>query len=96
MQDNTDPSSQKMALTFFSRCISVWGQRSQSAVSLNGNSNGDAVNVSNASNSLPGFDGFVYERLIPLAFNIPFAGFVGASGGVSPSDLAVPSGVREA
>ncbi|CCM00091.1 uncharacterized protein FIBRA_02118 [Fibroporia radiculosa] len=53
-EDVSDSSSQKAAYTFFSRCVTVWAQP-------NANMNMDQSN-------LPGFERFVYESLIPMAF----------------------------
>lgn len=57
-QNLSDASSQKAAFTFLGRCVSVWGQ----SVS---NGTGDTQ-----SPGLPGFERFVYERLVPAAFGV--------------------------
>lgn len=57
-EDVGDPSSQKAAFTFLSRCVTVWAQPA-----VNGSAQGQAQ-------ELPGFERFVYERLIPTAFNV--------------------------
>jgi exportin-T len=59
----SDPSSQKAAFTFFSRCVSVWGQLAPAQTAPNG----DGMNQ---SHGLPGFERFVYERLVPVAFRV--------------------------
>lgn len=56
-EDVSDPPSQKVAFMFFNRCVSTWGQPSN---------NGQA-----AQESLPGFERFIYERLVPTAFRVP-------------------------
>jgi exportin-T len=57
-EDVSDPPSQKAAFTFLNRCVSTWGQPPASK-------DGQA-----GSNSLPGFDRFIYERLVPTAFRV--------------------------
>ncbi|KAF8149977.1 ARM repeat-containing protein [Crassisporium funariophilum] len=60
-EDVSDPTSQKVALTFLSRCVQIWGQHV-----------GDSsVPMSNPDRGLPGFDRFIYERLVPTAFRVP-------------------------
>lgn len=57
----SDPPSQKAALIFFQRCVSVWGR-------LPGQ---PSVEDDEANNSLPGFERFIYERLVPALFRVP-------------------------
>jgi exportin-T len=57
-EDISDPPSQKLAFTFLNRCILAWGQP---PVSKDGQA---------GSSSLPGFDRFIYERLVPTAFRV--------------------------
>lgn len=57
-QDTSDPYSQKAVFTFFGRAVQVWC--SPESPTLNGN----------ASQFLPGFERFVYERLVPTAFSV--------------------------
>ncbi|OBZ72293.1 Exportin-T [Grifola frondosa] len=56
-EDVSDPSSQKAAFSFLGRCVNVWGQST-----TNGNSP--------IPQGLPGFERFIYERLIPAAFSV--------------------------
>ncbi|THH00220.1 hypothetical protein EW026_g2257 [Hermanssonia centrifuga] len=56
-EDTSDPSSQKTAVQFLSRCVSIWAQPTMS--------NGDGQ-----SQGLPGFERFVYERLVPSTFSV--------------------------
>ena len=51
VEDVSDPGSQKVAVIFLSRCVTVWGRET--------------------NQSLPGFDRFIYERLVPTAFRVP-------------------------
>jgi exportin-T len=51
IEDISDPGSQKVAVIFLSRCVTVWGRETNEA--------------------LPGFDRFIYERLVPTAFRVP-------------------------
>ncbi|KAG6813913.1 hypothetical protein H0H92_005762 [Tricholoma furcatifolium] len=54
-EDVSDPSSQKVALTFFNKGVNVWGQPASDI----------------GQGGLPGFDRFIYERLVPTIFHIP-------------------------
>ncbi|KAF5382216.1 hypothetical protein D9615_004331 [Tricholomella constricta] len=58
-EDVSDPPSQKVALTFLNKGVCVWGQPSRD----------DAQ--SEAARGLPGFERFIYERLVPTAFRVP-------------------------
>ncbi|KAH6913077.1 KapM protein [Coprinopsis sp. MPI-PUGE-AT-0042] len=60
VEDVSDPASQKAALAFFGRCVQVWGQPAGT----------QAQNGSEAGASLPGFERFIYERLVPTAFGV--------------------------
>lgn len=57
-EDVSDPPSQKVAFTFLNRCVSAWGQ-------LPASKDGQTE-----SSSLPGFDRFIYERLVPTSFRV--------------------------
>ncbi|KDR76202.1 hypothetical protein GALMADRAFT_247461 [Galerina marginata CBS 339.88] len=61
-EDVLDPASEKVAIIFLNRCVSVWGQ----PVSVASGENGQA-----AGGGVPGFERFIYERLIPTAFRVP-------------------------
>jgi exportin-T len=52
-EDISDPSGQKSAFAFLSRCVQVWCQPAAGGQTVQG---------------LPGFERFVYERLVPTAF----------------------------
>jgi len=58
----SDPSSQRAALTFLSRCVSFWGQPAPFQPVP-----GDQTAQ---PHGLPGFERFVYERLVPGAFGV--------------------------
>lgn len=60
VEDVSDPASQKAALAFFGRCVQVWGQPV----------GGQAQNGSETGASLPGFERFIYEQLVPTAFGV--------------------------
>ncbi|PCH42166.1 ARM repeat-containing protein [Wolfiporia cocos MD-104 SS10] len=55
-EDVSDPPSQKAAFTFFGRCVSAWAQ--------------PVGDDNSQSQGLPGFERFVYERLVPTAFAV--------------------------
>lgn len=59
-EDVNDPISQKAAFQFLGRCITTW---LEPVAGANGQANGQ-------SQALPGFERFVYERLIPSAFSV--------------------------
>ncbi|KAG7089605.1 pre-tRNA nuclear export protein [Marasmius oreades] len=65
-EDTSDPPNQKAAFTFLSRCVTAWAQPQQ-ATTPNGNSNHNPLN----DMALPGFEGYIYERLVPSAFRVP-------------------------
>lgn len=56
-EDMTDPSSSKTALAFLGRCVYVWNRTDPTKQQREG--------------VLPGFEGVIYERLLPAAFRIP-------------------------
>ena len=60
-EDVSDPASEKAALTFLNRCVTVWVQSAENVPT--GNEEG--------IESLPGFERFIYERLVPIAFRVP-------------------------
>lgn len=62
-QDVTDPTTQKVAISFFCRCVSIWGQPVPDAAS--------SGEPTPSTQALPGFDRFIYERLVPAAFAVP-------------------------
>lgn len=61
VEDVSDPSSQRASLQFLGRCVTVWAQPQDS--SPNGNTPA-------GTQGLPGFERFVYERLVPTAFSV--------------------------
>ena len=60
-EDLSDITSEKGAFQFLSRCVTVWAQPPAPLIS-----NGSAQ----PSTGLPGFERFVYERLVPSAFSV--------------------------
>ncbi len=61
-EDASDPPSQKSAFNFLGRCVTIWAAPPQAAT----------VGPEPVE-SIPGFEGFVYERLVPTAFRVPAA-----------------------
>ncbi|SJL09633.1 probable Exportin-T [Armillaria ostoyae] len=61
-EDASDPPSQKSAFNFLGRCVTIWAALPQAATSS-----------SEPVEPLPGFERFVYERLVPTAFRVPAA-----------------------
>ena len=56
VENVSDPASQKASLNFFGRLVTVWAQ--------------PAINGDAQTQSLPGFERFVYEAVIPTAFAV--------------------------
>jgi len=61
--DISDPTCEKVALQFLSRSVTVWGQPIIGA----SNDSGNPVE----QKALPGFEQYIYERIVPTAFQIP-------------------------
>ncbi|KAJ3766289.1 armadillo-type protein [Lentinula raphanica] len=66
-EDTSDPPNQKATFNLLSRCVSVWAQPNFVPPTSNGNSNHNTLN----DVGIPGFERYVYERLLPIAFGIP-------------------------
>ncbi|KAJ6513272.1 armadillo-type protein [Mycena sanguinolenta] len=58
--DISDTTCEKAALTFLNRCITIWGQPTSSAA------NGTAEHK-----GLPGFEQYIYERIVTTVFRVP-------------------------
>lgn len=65
VEDVSDPASQKVAVIFFSRCVTIWGRP------LPGSPDAAPNGDHKGNQGLPGFERFIYERLIPTAFRVP-------------------------
>lgn len=59
----SDPSGQRAAFTFLGRGVTIWGAVAGELGAPNGND-------SQPSGGLPGFERFIYERLVPAAFRV--------------------------
>lgn len=82
--DASDPVSSKLAFAFLAKSIIVWGTSPEAAAAPSvfaesaqittgkgaGVTNGH-VNGAIAAQALPGFENFVYERLLPMCFEVP-------------------------
>lgn len=84
--DASDPVSSKLAFAFLAKSIIVWGTSPEAAAApsvfaesaqitsgkpgANAIANGHA-NGAVAAQALPGFENFVYERLLPMCFEVP-------------------------
>jgi exportin-T len=64
-EDTSDAQSEKAAFIFLRHCVNVWGQPLEGTPST---SKGPAEAP---SQGLPGFERFIYERLVPTAFRVP-------------------------
>lgn len=64
-EDITDPNCQRMAFQFLGRSVLAWGRLPEPA-QTNGNDP-----VAGQDTALPGFEHFIYERILPLAFRVP-------------------------
>lgn len=54
-EDPSDPSSEKAAFSFLGRCMNVWA---------------DVPKTPGGQQIFPGFERFVYERVVPTAFAV--------------------------
>lgn len=54
-EDPSDPASEKAAFSFFGRCVSAWAEPPRTPGS---------------QQVFPGFERFIYERVIPTAFAV--------------------------
>ncbi|KZV62903.1 KapM protein [Peniophora sp. CONT] len=61
--DLSDPTSQKLAFTFLNKSVTQWATLPEAAAA-----NGDASQP--ASTSVPGYERFVYDNVVPLAFRV--------------------------
>ncbi|KAF8632204.1 hypothetical protein AX15_001968 [Amanita polypyramis BW_CC] len=59
-EDISDSASQKVAVTFLGRSVAIWGQPIAQAP-------GD----DKSQQGLPGFETFIYDRLVPAVFRVP-------------------------
>ena len=59
-EDLGDITSEKAAFQFLGRCVTVWAQPIVPTM----------ANGTPTSQGLPGFERFVYERLVPSAFSV--------------------------
>ncbi|KAI3604817.1 hypothetical protein WG66_008673 [Moniliophthora roreri] len=68
-EDVSDPPNQKAAFTFLARCVTAWAGLNQPSAppASNGNINHNPLN----DVGLPGFERYIYERLVPTAFSVP-------------------------
>ncbi|KAF9066649.1 armadillo-type protein [Rhodocollybia butyracea] len=66
-EDASDSPNQRAAFNFLSRCVVVWAQPNPAPPATNGNSNHNPLN----DMGLPGFERYIYERLVPTAFAVP-------------------------
>jgi exportin-T len=60
--DVSDPTSEKTAFVFLSRCVTAWGRLD----STPGAANGAAA----LEPGVPGFDQFLYKQLVPMSFQV--------------------------
>ncbi|KAI0690003.1 ARM repeat-containing protein [Cytidiella melzeri] len=58
-EDVSDPSSEKAAFQFLGRCVTVWAPPPKQVMTNGSQDSG-----------IPGFERFIYERLIPAAFSV--------------------------
>jgi len=58
-QDMTDPQSEKFAFQFLAKAASAWARLS------------NGTNGTVPADSIPGFERFLYDHVLPLAFKVP-------------------------
>ncbi|KAJ3999466.1 armadillo-type protein [Lentinula boryana] len=66
-EDTSDPPNQRAMFSLLSKCILIWVQPNSALPAPNGNSNHNPLN----DVGIPGFERYVYERLVPIAFGVP-------------------------
>jgi len=66
-EDVSDPGNEKAAFTFLTRCVTAWAQSTLPPPPTTNGSNRNPLN----DVGLPGFERYIYERLIPTAFRVP-------------------------
>lgn len=66
-EDVSDPPSEKAAFIFLNRGVTMWGQSSSvpAATVPNG------THSEESRDAVPGFERWIYERLVPAVFHIP-------------------------
>ena len=64
-EDISDPGSQKASLVFLGRCVQAWGQFIPTSPVV-----GQNMSIG-MQETLPGFEQFIYQRLVPTAFHVP-------------------------
>jgi len=65
-EDISDPGSQRVVFVFLGRCVGAWGQLDSKTPATNGD---DDIQ---SAGRLPGFERFIFERLVPTAFGVPW------------------------
>lgn len=63
IEDISDPNSEKAALQFLGRAVAIWGNPEGTGSTINGL-------PPHAGSTLPGFEQFIYERLVPATFRV--------------------------
>jgi exportin-T len=85
--DSTDFTSQRLAFSFFAKSVVAWGTSAAESVfaetALSEKSKAIATGIASATNqhaipkseraaqALPGYENFVYQRLVPACFAVP-------------------------
>lgn len=72
--ENGDTPSQRAAFGILGKLVSVWGQGTSNGVQGNGvpgQKTPGEVSGAHHPTSVPGFENFIYDTLIPLAFTVP-------------------------
>jgi exportin-T len=69
--DSSDPPSQRVAWTLLARLTTHFGRTETQADLAAKERAGSGKPVDDANHSIPGYEMFVYDRLIPLVFELP-------------------------
>ena len=88
-ESSNDDTSQRLAFGFFSRSVIAWGTNGEPSVFAESAMSDKSKMVANggcapttqhavskderAAQALPGYENFIYQRLLPLCFNFPIS-----------------------
>lgn len=69
-EDLSDPASQRLAFAFLTKCADVWAREAK-LDNLPVNGHAPPPETRDRVARLPGFEQFIYDRIVPAAFRVP-------------------------